>query len=212
MPGGTFPTSTPSYPTISVSETFVTQGSIGHRQTHLDEETDITALAAKLGSGASTAAANQVLRGTGAGASAFGQVATGDIAANAVTQVGYASVVTANPSTTSTTYVAIPDLSVVLTTLASAKCTVEFTGILQSTVGGSINAVAVFVDGVRSGPHFYVSGHATGNALVSIAASVLVTGLSAAAHTVTMRWLAGVSSTLTMYDIGATMIVTEIRR
>jgi hypothetical protein len=66
-----------------------TQGSTtpthsGHHQNHNDA---IEALEAKLGIGASVAASNQVLRGTGAGATAFGQVQAADIAVGAAPQL-----------------------------------------------------------------------------------------------------------------------------
>lgn len=50
-----------------------------HSQYHTDESDAIEAIEAKLGIGASVAAANQVLRGTAAGATAFGQVQAGDL-------------------------------------------------------------------------------------------------------------------------------------
>lgn len=46
----------------------------------------IQAIEAKLGIGASAAAVNQVLRATGAGASAFGAIQTADVAAGAISQ------------------------------------------------------------------------------------------------------------------------------
>jgi hypothetical protein len=45
----------------------------------------------KLGTGASTPAANTVLRGTGTGSSAFGAVQTGDVTAGAITGSAFAS-------------------------------------------------------------------------------------------------------------------------
>lgn len=62
MAGGTFPTSVPSYPTISASETLGTMGAgVGHRTEHANEEADLTALATKMGIGSSTPGVGQVL-------------------------------------------------------------------------------------------------------------------------------------------------------
>lgn len=62
MAGGTFPTSVPSYPSISASETLGTMaGSVGHKATHDHEETDVTALATKVGIGSSTPAVGMAL-------------------------------------------------------------------------------------------------------------------------------------------------------
>ncbi len=65
-----------------------TQDAVGflHSTQHGNANDAIEAIEAKLGIGASTAAANTVLRGTGAGATAFGQIVAGDIAAGATMQ------------------------------------------------------------------------------------------------------------------------------
>lgn len=57
-----------------------------HATQHSNANDAIEALEAKLGTGASTATANTVLRGTGAGASAFGQVQEADLAFSVATQ------------------------------------------------------------------------------------------------------------------------------
>jgi len=55
-----------------------------HADLHGNANDAIEALEAKVGTGASTATANKVLRGTAAGVTAFGQIDAGDIASNAV--------------------------------------------------------------------------------------------------------------------------------
>lgn len=67
-----YPTTAPSY---AASDNSMTLATFGHLARHQQMEADIVALAAKLGTGASTATANTVLRGTGAGTTAYGQVA-----------------------------------------------------------------------------------------------------------------------------------------
>ena len=73
MAGGTFPTSLPTYPALGASETLGTAGAgVGHRQTHINEEADITANSTKLGTGSSTPTVGTVLAcPTTAGASAW---------------------------------------------------------------------------------------------------------------------------------------------
>jgi hypothetical protein len=82
------PTSFPA-----ASDSFVRPGtaevqglSVPTHSVHHDNVYDaIEAIEAKLGIGASAAAANQVLRATAAGVTSFGQVQTGDIATDAIT-------------------------------------------------------------------------------------------------------------------------------
>lgn len=80
----------------------------------------IEALEAKLGTGATAAAAGRVLRATGAGASAWAALQTADIAANQVTQVVAAAVSTNGPQTTSTTAVLVPGMTISMTTQGGA--------------------------------------------------------------------------------------------
>lgn len=55
-----------------------------HADQHTNANDAIEAIEAKVGTGASTATANTVLRGTGAGTTAYGQIVAGDITAGAV--------------------------------------------------------------------------------------------------------------------------------
>jgi hypothetical protein len=66
-----FPGSTPSFAGFTSSHTLAQDN---HAAQHNLEQGEIVALATKIGTGASTPTANTVLRGTGAGTSAFGQV------------------------------------------------------------------------------------------------------------------------------------------
>lgn len=66
-----FPTVLPSY---TLPDPAKTLDQDNHTARHTQEEADIVALAGKLGTGASVAAAGTVLRGTGAGISAWGAV------------------------------------------------------------------------------------------------------------------------------------------
>lgn len=70
-----FPGSLPSIPTSTAAQTLAAAGGIGHTALHNLINGEVLAIATKVGTGASTPASGQVLRGTGAGASAWGQVA-----------------------------------------------------------------------------------------------------------------------------------------
>lgn len=67
----TFPTATPSYAGFTGSHTLSADN---HAAQHNAEQADIIALAGKLGVGASVASVGTILRGTGAGTSAWGQL------------------------------------------------------------------------------------------------------------------------------------------
>ena len=69
-----YPGSLDSYSTKAASDT-IAEGHIN------DPQDAIEAIEAKVGTGASTATDNTVLRGTGAGTTAFGQVDSGDVSA-----------------------------------------------------------------------------------------------------------------------------------
>lgn len=70
-----FPGGLPTTPESSSSETLATMGGgVGHAAVHESLRLDVLAACTKIGTGASTPTANTVLRGTGTGTSAWGQV------------------------------------------------------------------------------------------------------------------------------------------
>lgn len=115
-----FPTSLP----LAGTSTNTTLAVAGHLALHNNLQDDVRAIATKLGTGSSTASASQVLRGTGAGTSAWGQVnlatdvtgllPTGNIDIQAVVNtlypvgVIYTSIASTNPGTlfSGTTWIA----------------------------------------------------------------------------------------------------------
>lgn len=83
---GSFPTGVTSYTNPGPSDATATEiGGRSHDEFHADNNDDLEQVMTKLGTGASTATANTVLRGTGAGTTAFGQIAAADIADNVIT-------------------------------------------------------------------------------------------------------------------------------
>lgn len=73
-----YPATVPSYVTADPNKTLAADN---HTARHNQEEADIIALGTKLGTGGSTASSGTVLRGTGAGSTAYGQI-------NASTDIG----------------------------------------------------------------------------------------------------------------------------
>lgn len=204
MAGGTFPTSVPSYPTISASETLGTMGAgVGHKQTHANEETDIAALAAKLGTGASVAAANQVLRGTGAGVTAYGSIQTADIASGAVTGSNYAqagSIV----NITTTSYADVMTLSY---TSAGGDLLVWATSSVSISSGTPGNHwLSIRLD---SGTDVDLA-QTDGTGTKMLPASRRFTTVSSGAHTIALRGINAAAGTYQSFY--RTILVLEIKR
>jgi hypothetical protein len=169
------------------------------------------ALEAKVGIGASTPTASTVLRGTGTGISAYGQVATGDIAANAVTQSGAAAL--GSSSTASATYVNMDN--------TNAKVTLTTTGgnVLMWVCGSMVQSAGT--DGVDA----YIAlqmDSGTDNEVSSLyntaaqsrkpwSGVFLFTGVSAASHDFRVRWKSG-DAARTVQAIAVQTVVMEIKR
>jgi hypothetical protein len=79
---GSFPTGVTTYTNPGPTDTTATViGGRTHDQLHGDVQDDLEQVMTKLGTGAGAATANTVLRGTGAGTTAFGQIQAADLAA-----------------------------------------------------------------------------------------------------------------------------------
>ena len=76
-----YPTSLDTFTNPSASDSMLT---VSHSSQHTDINDAVEALEAKVGITSSTATDNTVLRGTGAGTSAWGQIDTGDIASGSL--------------------------------------------------------------------------------------------------------------------------------
>lgn len=112
---------------------------------------------------------------------------------------------TANPTTTSSSYATLADMSVSITTQASASVLVVCSSSISNT-NSSLNYLALDVDGgtevaeVRTGLN-----NSTGN----ITTSYLFTGLTAASHTFRARWKTS-AGTLTGVETNRSISVVEI--
>lgn len=150
---------------------------------------DIAQAWAKLGTGSSTAAANTVLRGTGAGVTAFGQAQTGDLAAHAITDVEstYAAGLI---TTTSTSYVDMTSMSLSWTSTVVEDLIVDFSAALGNTVVGRAINVAFSLDGAAESFAMDVTA-SVASGQIPTPGQAAYEAVAAGAHTVKVRWLTG---------------------
>jgi len=204
-----FPTSLDSFsdPSGVGVQGLTTPTHSGHHQNHNDA---IEALEAKLGIGASVAAANTVLRGTGAGASGFGAIQTADIAANAVSRIWTATVTATFPSTTALVgsgTVLMTDMSVSITTVGGPILCL-FECISNNSAAGNVNVFDLFVGGIlqtRRQLTAPVAGYDVYLALLWSQA------LAAGTYTVQANW-AVTAGTATSIGNQRSLTVVELRR
>jgi len=111
---------------------------VDHAGQHGNANDAIEAIETKLGTGSSTASSGTVLRGTGAGTTAFGQVASADIATNAVTTIKItdSNVTTAKIADSNVTTAKIADASV-----TAAKIAAEAYTTYTPTASGGISVL-----------------------------------------------------------------------
>jgi hypothetical protein len=179
---------------------------------HNDLAAAIAAVEAKLGTGAGTSVDNVVLRGTSTGGSGWGKVQTGDITADAATQVLYAPGVTSNPSTTSTTFVDMTDMSIPVTIAATGtKLVVHFSGMFTHSQTPVLCALRLTVASVQQGEERYFHAHAIVGSSVSVAAVWLVSGLAVGSHTFKVQYQTATGQ-LTAYVRTRAMVITEHKR
>lgn len=182
-----------------------------HAGHHANVNDAIEAIEAKLGTGTDIAAANEVLRGTGAGATAFGQVVTGDIAPNAVSQVASASISPSSAATTaSTTLGDLPGATVTLTT-TGGPVLVLFWAEFRHSVVGALIYLALMVDGVDQGVYPELVVPSSG-AHTAFTFSYRITP-SAASHTIKVQWaVSGAAGTATVEQANGMFTVLELKR
>lgn len=207
-----YPTSldTLSNPTGGQVQGSTTPTHSGH---HTNANDILEALEAKLGIGSSTAAANQVLRGTGAGASAWGQIVSADItdgtigavdlAAGAATNVAFASAV----SSTTSVHPTWVDLCSMTPTCIGGRVRLDValvlscTGALNCYIGYKVDGGAVTQMGIQA---TVVGSYVASMSLADLGL------LSAGPHTITVVW--AVTANLVAANAGSMAAVTEFRR
>lgn len=140
-------------------------------------------------------------------------VTTAKLAANAVTQIGFASGSTANPTIASNgTYADLADMSVALTT-AGGDLLVFFTGTFnEATTAGDGVTVAFSLDGAAE-VGLMSAVVASASCQVAVPTVWRFTGVSAAAHTVKTRWqVSGNFANWTAVSTRRQMIVVEVKK
>lgn len=190
-------------PTGSQLQGLTTPTHAGH---HANANDILEALEAKLGIGASVAAANQVLRGTGAGATAFGQVQTADITAGHISQVqsGTTGALTTQASTGG--YFTIPGLSVPITT-TGGQLLIFFNAECVHTTALAAIVSRIMLDTTPLTPSGEINP-STANTRLPFSIVVPYTP-AAGSYTLTVQWLTG-NASMSMYT--RTLIVLELKR
>ena len=165
------------------------------------------------GSGANTPAklaagtSNQVLHsGT---TPSWGSVATGDLAANAVTQNGLASGSTSSPTTASTTYVDMPDMAVTLTTTGGDLVAILVSSVINDTAAQLV-ALALSLDAATEVGRVNRTQSADGDGGPNMT-FWRFTGVSAGSHTVKGRWLVS-GGTGTLSSTLRQLLVIELKK
>lgn len=138
-----------------------------------------------------------------------GVVGTSAIAANAVTQVGFAAAVTTNPTTTSTTIVDMTDMAVTLTT-TGGDLLAWFAGAFQNNTVGASQTVALRLDTGSDVADMAII-HRVASTWLPISTFYRFTGVSAASHTVRARW-STTAGTVTNNFTERNLLVMEIKR
>jgi hypothetical protein len=136
-------------------------------------------------------------------------LATADIAANAVSQAGYAAGATSGPTTTSGSYVDLTDMSVTLTT-TGGDLLVWFSSAVTHTTGGQYIFLGLQLDAGGMVADRNIQAPAAGYAAV-ISTFHRFTGVSAGSHTVKGRWLTQ-SATATANTTQRGLLVLELKR
>lgn len=171
---------------------------------------NLEALATKLGTGSSTAAADQVLRGTGAGVTSFGQVATAMLAANAVSQVSIAVGSTSDPTTTSTgAFVLIPQMTITMTT-TGGPLLAWFNGRFKHGTASNLIGTAPYLDSALQADGERTHNFAGVDYQTDLGWCYVWTP-SAGSHTVEARWYTS-GGTATALSTCRTLILAELKR
>jgi len=121
---------------------------------------------------------------------ASGAVGTTQLAAGAVTQRALAVGVTSNPTTTSTTFVDLPDMAITLTTSGGDLGVAMQCDVQQATSSGFTITLALALDGAAEQFPSIVQPWATNESCPMFLVG-LFTGVAAGSHTVKGRWATG---------------------
>jgi hypothetical protein len=128
----------------------------------------------------------------------------------AVTQRAVAVGSTANPTTTSTTVVDMPDMAITLTTMGGDLLVWGHADVYNGTTNFGVN-VGISLDGAAvvglSTPIVAVGGQT-----VTAIGLALFTGVAAGSHTIKLRWWVAFGGTATASGTARQLLVEEVRR
>ena len=138
-----------------------------------------------------------------------GSITTASLAGNAVSQWNMAAGVSSTPTTTSTSYVDLPDIALTLVT-GGGDLLVWFASAMTNSGAGGVVAAALSLDGAAE--RFPVQFQSpAANQVIPISIVGLFGSVSAASHTVKARWLAG-SGTAAAQTTQRYLLVLELKR
>lgn len=151
--------------------------------------------------------ADTVLASSTTGKSKWRKVATTDLAPNAVTQSQYINGTSTNPTTTSTTYVDLPEITATLTTVGG-DLLVWLSATLFMTTNQNVG-LALSLDGAAEVAIQLNTPNPTTQALACVAK---FSGVAAGSHTVKGRWrVASGTGTATAVGTQRQMLVLEVK-
>jgi hypothetical protein len=133
--------------------------------------------------------ANTVLASSTNGKSKWRQVATGDVATNAITQASFVTGTTGTPTTTSASFVDLTDMSITITTIAGSAVKIFFAGTFKNSTVANVDIGFSVDGGGEQGIQTFTEQ--TADYFVPIGMVLRLTGLSAGSHTFKVRWKTG---------------------
>jgi len=144
---------------------------------------------------------------------AAGSITTAKLAANAITQVGYAVGTTANPTTTSGTFVDMPEMSVTLTTVGGRLVAfLAVSGYVSAGPIGNAFATALSLDAAAEVGSQYGVPSAL-NYQMPISTFHDFGSPAAGSHTIKGRWaVTGSGTTMALNGTQRRLLVVELKR
>lgn len=151
--------------------------------------------------------------GVGKGlAIADGTITTAKIAIGAVSGLYTAVGLTANPQTSSSSLVDMPDMAAVITTLAGSGLLIWGAASMNSNnIGGALNLAIAYDGSVLGNSQSQVSAPAVGYS-GALAVMALIIGVTAGNHDIRLRWGTGASNTITAISVLRTLMIMEVKR
>ena len=135
-------------------------------------------------------------------------VTTGKLAANSVTQSGYVEGSTSGPTTTSSSYADLAEMSVTLTT-TGGDLLVDFDAGAYASTGGLTATFAISLDGASE---VHIRDYNLGSSAVTpLSLHHRFTSVSAASHTVKIRWKTS-GGTITAFGTQRSLRVVELKK